>query len=109
MPLWPRNKSDPIPHILWQNNCSDRVTLPLYLNYWLNRLMSPGYEYRFMDNNECEAFIRENCLSAFIGIHASKEVLPTNISSIWIFHEVNGHTRRCQKSSGQMKQDSIVK
>ena len=66
MPLWPRSKSNPIPNILWQTNFSDRVTLPLYLNYCFNRLMSPGYEYRFMDNHQCEAFIRENCPESWL-------------------------------------------
>ena len=37
-----------IPRILWQTNYTNRVTLPVYINYLFNRLLSPTYEYRFM-------------------------------------------------------------
>lgn len=62
-------KSDPwfssktsrrIPAVFWQTNFSNRATLPIYLNYLFNRLFSPTFEYRFMDNDDCLSFIAEN-------------------------------------------------
>jgi mannosyltransferase OCH1-like enzyme len=50
-----------IPLVLWQTNFTNHVTLPIYLNYLFNRLLSPTHEYRFMDNEDCLAFIKENC------------------------------------------------
>ena len=47
-PLIRRRRPTAIPRVLWQTNFTDRVTLPVYLNYLFNRLMAPGFEYRFM-------------------------------------------------------------
>lgn len=55
------NRKGKIPATLWQTNYSNRVTLPIYLNYFFNRLLSPTYVYRFMDNEDCLEFITENC------------------------------------------------
>jgi mannosyltransferase OCH1-like enzyme len=60
-PLLHIGSSHRIPKIIWQTNFIDRVTLPVYLNYLFNRLMSPTYEYQFMDDAECSKFINENC------------------------------------------------
>ncbi|WP_299311464.1 glycosyltransferase [uncultured Halomonas sp.] len=49
-----------IPRIIWQTNFTDRVTLPVYLNYLFNRLMAPRFEYRFMINEARHAFIAEH-------------------------------------------------
>ncbi|QTF93045.1 glycosyltransferase [Halomonas sp. BM-2019] len=49
-----------IPRILWQTNFTDRVTLPVYLNYLFNRLMAPGFEYRFMITEARADFIRQH-------------------------------------------------
>ena len=43
--------------MLWQTNYTDRVTLAVYLNYLVNRLMAPTYEYRFVDTGERAEFI----------------------------------------------------
>jgi len=56
----PRNAEVGIPNIIWQTNYTNRVTLPVYLNYLFNRLMSPTFEYRFMVSKEREAFVRNN-------------------------------------------------
>ncbi len=53
-------KSHPIPPILWQTNFTNRVTLPVYLNYLFNRLMSPTFAYRFMITDARSAFIQSN-------------------------------------------------
>lgn len=53
-------RSFAIPRVLWQTNYTDRVTLPVYLNYLFNRLMAPSFEYRFMVTEARAEFIREN-------------------------------------------------
>lgn len=54
--LKPRGEAA-IPRTLWQTNFTDRVTLPVYLNYLFNRLMAPRFEYRFMITEARQAFI----------------------------------------------------
>ena len=49
-----------IPRIIWQTNFTNRVTLPVYLNYCFNRRMALGYNYRFMTTGEREQFVREH-------------------------------------------------
>jgi len=49
-----------IKKIIWQTNFTNRVTLPVYLNYLFNRLMSFDYYYRFMDNEACMKFVKSN-------------------------------------------------
>ncbi|MDC5703120.1 glycosyltransferase [Vibrio europaeus] len=51
--------------IIWQTNYSNRSTLPVYLNYLFNRLMSLDYEYRYVSTEGREEYLRE---------HAPKEV-----------------------------------
>ncbi|MBW2614448.1 MAG: glycosyl transferase [Deltaproteobacteria bacterium] len=56
-----KNKGDTVvPKILWQTNYTDRVTLPVYINYLFNRLMSPTYAYRFMITEARADFIQSN-------------------------------------------------
>ncbi|QOR39024.1 glycosyl transferase [Billgrantia diversa] len=59
-PWWRSSRPSKVPRILWQTNFTDKVTLPVYLNYLFNRLMAPGFEYRFMVTEARAAFIREN-------------------------------------------------
>jgi mannosyltransferase OCH1-like enzyme len=49
-----------ITKILWQTNFTNRVTLPVYINYLFNRLMSPTFEYRFMSAADRAAFISQS-------------------------------------------------
>lgn len=55
-----RGSRRPIPRIIWQTNFTNRVTLPVYLNYLFNRLISPTFEYRFMITEARADFIREH-------------------------------------------------
>jgi mannosyltransferase OCH1-like enzyme len=56
---WSRHSpSYVIPRVIWQTNYTARVTLPVYLNYLFNRLMSPSFAYRFMVTEDRESFIR---------------------------------------------------
>lgn len=47
-----------IPKILWQTNYTNKVTLPVYINYLFNRLMSLDWEYRYVSTEERLAFIK---------------------------------------------------
>ncbi|WP_275287212.1 glycosyltransferase family 32 protein [Halomonas elongata] len=49
-----------VPRTLWQTNFTDRVTLPVYLNYLCNRLMAPTFEYRFVSTRGRSDFIAAN-------------------------------------------------
>lgn len=54
------NKASKIPRIIWQTNYSNRSTLPVYLNYLFNRLMSLSYEYRYVSTEERLSYIKTN-------------------------------------------------
>ncbi len=64
-PLCDEKKSSAIPKIIWQTNYTNKVSLPVYLNYLFNRLMSLDYEYRYVSTEERLTFIQAN---------ASKEI-----------------------------------
>ena len=49
-----------IPRIVWQTNYTPNVTLSIYVNYLFNRLVAPTHEFRFCDDGECEALVREH-------------------------------------------------
>ncbi len=59
-PLINRRGRPPITRILWQTNYTHRVTLPVYINYLFNRLLSPSFEYRFMVTEDRADFIKAN-------------------------------------------------
>ncbi|MBU2896855.1 glycosyltransferase family 32 protein [Vibrio hepatarius] len=46
--------------IIWQTNYSARCTLPVYLNYLFNRLMSLDFEYRYVSTEEREMFVKQH-------------------------------------------------
>lgn len=49
-----------IPRVIWQTNYSNRSTLPVYLNYIFNRLMSLNYDYRYVSTEERLEYIKHN-------------------------------------------------
>lgn len=59
-PILRRNKQQAIPKTLWQTNFTNRVTLPVYINYLFNRLLAYDYDYRFMITEDRADFIRSN-------------------------------------------------
>lgn len=59
-PWLPPKGESTIPRTLWQTNFTNRVTLPVYLNYLFNRLMAPRFEYRFVITDARKAFIAEH-------------------------------------------------
>jgi mannosyltransferase OCH1-like enzyme len=54
------DKNRLVPRVLWQTNFTNRVTLPVYLNYLFNRVMSPTHAYRFMSDEDAAEFIQEH-------------------------------------------------
>lgn len=55
----------PIPRVIWQTNFTNKCTLPMYLNYLFNRLMSLNCEYRYVSTEERDVYLKE---------HASPEI-----------------------------------
>src|SRR5262249_37915257 len=59
-PLLSTTRQASIPRTVWQTNYTDRVTLPVYINFLFNRLISPTYEFRFMDDADADNFVSAN-------------------------------------------------
>ncbi len=59
-PLKKAKYEQKIPRIIWQTNFTDKVTLPVYINYLFNRYMSPTYEHRFVSTEGRAEFIKAN-------------------------------------------------
>ena len=56
----PTNKPGKINKVIWQTNYSNQVTLPIYCNYLVNRLFSPGYDYRYVSTEARGDYIEKN-------------------------------------------------
>jgi len=52
------NRSSKIPKIIWQTNYTNKVSLPVYINYLWNRFMSLSYEYRYVSTEDRLEFIK---------------------------------------------------
>ncbi|WP_373819245.1 glycosyltransferase family 32 protein [Glaesserella sp.] len=52
------NQNSKITPVIWQTNYSNKVTLPVYCNYLLNRLLSQSYDYRYVSTEAREAYIK---------------------------------------------------
>ncbi len=63
-------KTAGITKVIWQTNYSNKSTLPVYINYLFNRLMSLDYEYRYVSTEGRAEYLKE---------HASKEVYQSYI------------------------------
>ena len=48
-----------IPRIVWQTNFTRRATLPVYLNYLCNRLLSLHCDYRYVSTEARAAYLKE--------------------------------------------------
>lgn len=55
-----KDKDIKVPKIIWQTNYTNKVCLPVYINYLVNRWISPDFEYRYMGHEDREEFIKEN-------------------------------------------------
>ena len=49
-----------VPKILWQTNYTNKVSLPVYLNYLFNRLMSLDYEYHYVGDDDVLEYLEKN-------------------------------------------------
>ena len=67
-------KKQRIPSIIWQTNFTNRVTLPVYLNYCFNRRMARGYNYRFMTTGEREQFVREHYPARILNAYSRLQI-----------------------------------
>ena len=54
-----KGKETKIPKTLWQTNYTYRVTLPLYINYLFNRLMSQDWDYRYVSTEKRYEYINK--------------------------------------------------
>ncbi len=59
-PIFPKDDLSKIPKIIWQTNYTNEVSLPVYLNYLFNRLMSLDYEYRYVSTEDRLEFIKSH-------------------------------------------------
>lgn len=59
-PLLPTTEPSRVPKIIWQTNYTNEVSLPVYVNYLFNRLISPDHEYRYVSTEERLEFIKEH-------------------------------------------------
>ena len=55
-----------IPKIVWQTNYTNIVTLPVYVNYLFNRLMSLDWEYRYVSTEDRLEFIKKNASNEYL-------------------------------------------
>lgn len=81
-PLIKSKKSTNIPKIIWQTNYTNRVSLPMYLNYLFNRLMSLSYEYRYVSTEARLEFIESN-MSEEIANAYKKLVNGASQADLW--------------------------
>ena len=58
-PLIKATKETKIPKIIWQTNYTNKVSLPVYINYLFNRCINPDFEYRYMGHEDRETFMLE--------------------------------------------------
>lgn len=49
-----------IPRIIWQTNYTDKVSLAIKAGWLCNRLLSPGYDYKFHTTEMCKDFVEHH-------------------------------------------------
>ncbi|MBT5934244.1 glycosyltransferase family 32 protein [Sulfurimonas sp.] len=59
-PIIKSKRDTQIPKRIWQTNYTNKVSLPVYINYLYNRLMSLDYEYNYVSTEDRIIFIDEN-------------------------------------------------
>jgi mannosyltransferase OCH1-like enzyme len=59
-PLIKPKSQTKIPKIIWQTNYTNKVSLPVYLNYLFNRLLSLDFEYRYVSTEARLEFINKH-------------------------------------------------
>jgi mannosyltransferase OCH1-like enzyme len=91
-PLLKRNNVRAIPRTIWQTNFTDRVTMPVFLNYLFNRMLAPTHEYRFVTDDDCANFIRTTYPGAIWDAYQNLRVGASR-ADLWrilVLHEHGG-------------------
>ena len=65
-PFFSSTQPTRIPKIIWQTNYSNTVSLPVYLNYLFNRLMSLDWEYHYVSTEERLEYLRTHASQRFL-------------------------------------------
>lgn len=81
-PIFSTGKKLTIPKTIWQTNFTNRVTLPVYINYLFNRLLAYDYDHRFMTTEDRADFIESN-YSAEIFENYSKIQIGAAQADFW--------------------------
>ena len=63
-----------IPKIIWQTNYTNKVSVPMYFNYLINRLMTLDHEYRFLDDRDQSEYVRTYSSKRFFETYNSLNV-----------------------------------
>lgn len=63
-----------IPRIVWQTNYTNRVTLPIYVNWLFNRVMAPTFEFRYCSDEDCLTFIKDNFSSEIYDLYSRVQI-----------------------------------
>ncbi|QSZ41332.1 glycosyl transferase [Sulfurimonas aquatica] len=89
-PLIKSSKSSKIPKIIWQTNYTNKVSLPVYINYLFNRIISPDHEYRYMGTEDRLEFITANAPTDMI--HAYTQLTDgASQADFWRLFTLNLH------------------
>ena len=59
-PIVSSKRATLIPKTIWQTNYTNKVSLPVYLNYLCNRLMSLDYEYNYISTEARLEYLKQN-------------------------------------------------
>ena len=85
----PKQKTQ-IPKSIWQTNFTNRVTLPLYINYLYNRLMSLDYEYHYVSTEDRLEFLEKNASKELFAAY-SQLTDGASQADLWRMFVLNFH------------------
>lgn len=54
------SKRSTIPRTIWQTNFTNKCTMPMYMNYLFNRLMSLNCDYRYVSTEARDEYLKKN-------------------------------------------------
>ncbi|NLK66710.1 MAG: glycosyl transferase [Campylobacteraceae bacterium] len=66
----PKSDGVKVPKTIWQINYTYRVSLPVYINYLFNRLLSLDWDYRHFSNDDATEFLKEHLDSESFEIYS---------------------------------------
>lgn len=89
-----------IPRVLWQTNYTDSVTLPVYMNYLVNRLMGRDFVYRFMSTEDRLDYISEHFPAEILNCYCRLQIGAAQ-ADLWrmlvlhreggVYMDIDGH------------------